>query len=307
MTTKQFAFKSSKLTTAADQLWSASKSGFKADEKNIKLDLGKTLAKDKPEKSGNTEAIKSTADGFIFGSKLSEKSKAGEQLNCDSTSELTVTKNEVKSNAPKSVTEVFEAIKQKISSSSFTNNHKTKEELEAVSASSSSITNEDNSDAPSEKDESILPKLDILTGEEGEINIYRAMCKLHTFDNSTKSWTERGMSCLRINERGEEPPYTYRIVGRVMGNQRVVLNSQIFPDMIVEKLSMRRVKFSATAPDSEVPALFLATASEFVAAQLYETLSQIMENKKKEKRKRKISETISEEVNIESKKGLAQN
>lgn len=37
------------------------------------------------------------------------------------------------------------------------------------------------------------------------------MCKLHSFDNSTKSWTERGMSCLRINERGEEPPYTYRI------------------------------------------------------------------------------------------------
>lgn len=37
------------------------------------------------------------------------------------------------------------------------------------------------------------------------------MCKLHSFDNSTKSWTERGMSCLRINERGEESSYTYRI------------------------------------------------------------------------------------------------
>lgn len=73
MTTKRFAFKSSKLSSAADQLWSASKSGFKADEKNIKLDLGKMLTKDKPAKSESTEAAKTTADGFIFGSKLSEK------------------------------------------------------------------------------------------------------------------------------------------------------------------------------------------------------------------------------------------
>lgn len=73
MTTKRFTFKSSKLSSAADQLWSASKSGFKADEKSIKLDLGKTLAKDKPEKSTNAEATKTTVDGFIFGSKLSEK------------------------------------------------------------------------------------------------------------------------------------------------------------------------------------------------------------------------------------------
>ncbi|OZC05607.1 hypothetical protein X798_07419 [Onchocerca flexuosa] len=96
-----------------------------------------------------------------------------------------------------------------------------------------------------------------------------------------------------------------------MGNQRVVLNSQIFPDMIVEKLSMRRVKFSATTPDSEVPVLFLATASEFVAAQLYATLTRIVENKRKETtRKRKISNTVSEEDDIESavsKKVLAEN
>ncbi|VDK79259.1 unnamed protein product [Litomosoides sigmodontis] len=311
MTTKRFAFKSSKLSSAADQLWSASKSGFKADEKNIKLDLGKVLTKDKPTRSDSTESAKATADGFIFGSKLSEKDKTGEQVDASSTAdELVATKNEAKSDAPRSVTEVFEEIKQKGVSSSFISNHKTKEstaELESTAASSSSVNTEDNPVTPSEKEESIPPKQDILTGEEGEMNIYRAMCKLHSFDNSTKSWAERGMSCLRINERGEEPPYTYRIVGRVMGNQRVVLNSQIFPDMIVEKLSMRRIKFSATAPDSEVPTLFLATASEFVAAQLYATLSRIVESSKAETtRKRKISDAAPEDDDFESKKILPQ-
>lgn len=47
------------------------------------------------------------------------------------------------------------------------------QELETISASSSSVINEDNSIMPSEKDESVPPKLDVLTGEEGETNIYR--------------------------------------------------------------------------------------------------------------------------------------
>uniref|UniRef100_A0A915Q757 RanBD1 domain-containing protein n=1 Tax=Setaria digitata TaxID=48799 RepID=A0A915Q757_9BILA len=320
MTTKRFTFKSSKLSSAADQLWSASKSGFKADEKSIKLDLGKTLTKNKLEKSTSAGTAGSTSIGFIFGSKLSEKvivsngDKVGGQSNSSSlTSESSVSKSEAKSDGPKSVTEVFEEIKQKGASSSFINNYKAKEsvaELEAISASSSSLPKEDNSAMVSEKDESVPPKLDVVTGEEGEINIYRAMCKLHSFDSITKSWTERGMSCLRINERGDEPPYTYRIVCRVMGNQRVVLNSQIFPDMIVEKLSLRRVKFSATAPDSKLPVLFLATASEFVAAQLYTTLSGIVESTKREAARKRKFPQIAPADDIESvmsKKVLAEN
>lgn len=47
------------------------------------------------------------------------------------------------------------------------------QELEAAAASSSSVNNEDNPITPSEKQESIPPKQDILTGEEGEMNIYR--------------------------------------------------------------------------------------------------------------------------------------
>lgn len=50
----------------------------------------------------------------------------------DCTTESAATSDEAKSDAPKSVTEVFEEIKQKGASSSFINNHKTKK-LAAVS------------------------------------------------------------------------------------------------------------------------------------------------------------------------------
>ncbi|VDN32541.1 unnamed protein product [Gongylonema pulchrum] len=67
------------------------------------------------------------------------------------------------------------------------------------------------------------------------------------------------MISLRINQSRTGFSLAHRIVGRAVGNQRVLINSQIFPDMIVEKVSNKRVKFSATVPESEVPVLFLAT------------------------------------------------
>uniref|UniRef100_A0A914RYL6 Uncharacterized protein n=1 Tax=Parascaris equorum TaxID=6256 RepID=A0A914RYL6_PAREQ len=87
------------------------------------------------------------------------------------------------------------------------------------------------------------------------------------------------------------------LVGRITGNQRVMLNSRIFADMVLEKVSTRRLKFSATTPDSELPVLFLATASEFVTEQLYSTLAAIIEKKKEEdgSRKRKASDASSEQ------------
>lgn len=78
MPTKQFSFKTSKLSSTADQLWSASKSGFKANEKSVKLDLGKTLVKsDDSSVKGKNDNEKlpcaSTSNGFIFGSRLTER------------------------------------------------------------------------------------------------------------------------------------------------------------------------------------------------------------------------------------------
>lgn len=37
------------------------------------------------------------------------------------------------------------------------------------------------------------------------------MCKLHSFDSASKTWTERGVTSLRINQRAGGPSFTYRI------------------------------------------------------------------------------------------------
>ncbi|VDN04286.1 unnamed protein product [Thelazia callipaeda] len=314
MTTKRITFKSSKLSSAADQLWLASKNGFKADEKSIKLDLGKTLTKDTPEvRIADFEETCATGS-FIFGSKMSEKviinnedkeTKKSTTVSCAGDG---FTQLDTKDATPKSVMQVFEEIKQKGAASSFIISDKGSSiSTDSFPASSTSLTKLNKPIEAHEKNAVVSSKSNVFTGEEGEVNIYRAMCKLHSFDSRTKSWKECGLSCLHINQYGLEFPPTYRIVGRGMGNQRVILNSQIFSDMIVEKVSMKRLKFSATAPDSEVPVLFLASASEFVTTQLHEILFRIVEEKKRVSRKRRVGNSSLDPVPSESSKEIRKN
>lgn len=68
---KPFSFKSSALSVAADQLWSASKKEFKAGDTSVKLDLGKTLGEKSEPAARPAETTKNT--GFVFGSKITER------------------------------------------------------------------------------------------------------------------------------------------------------------------------------------------------------------------------------------------
>lgn len=47
------------------------------------------------------------------------------------------------------------------------------------------------------------------------------------------------------------------LVGRTTGNQRVLVNSKLFPETVLEKVTERRLKISAKNPDVDLPQLFL--------------------------------------------------
>uniref|UniRef100_A0A915CGC7 RanBD1 domain-containing protein n=1 Tax=Parascaris univalens TaxID=6257 RepID=A0A915CGC7_PARUN len=301
---KPFVFKSSKLSTAADQLWTASKSEFKPSTTAtaVKLDLGKTLIDD------NVANAKLNADlankkGFIFGSKLTERvivdAKVVEKREEDNDQKKG--QNGDGDGAPKTVSAVFEEIQKKGTTSSFLAADRNQYDEEGASTSSKLKESADEAELQRRESINALSKsaeeVDISTGEENEVNVCHVMCKLHSFELTSKSWHDRGMGSLRINRCDESTSPQYRIVGRITGNQRVMLNSRIFADMVLEKVSTRRLKFSATTPDSELPVLFLATASEFVTEQLYSTLAAIIEKKKEEdgSRKRKASDASSEQ------------
>ncbi|CAD5212458.1 unnamed protein product [Bursaphelenchus okinawaensis] len=127
-----------------------------------------------------------------------------------------------------------------------------------------------------------------ITGEEGERNVLHAACKFYIFDKETKSWQERGNGVLRINQSMEDA-HSYRIIGRATGNQRVCVNSKIFADMMLERVSDKRIKISAMSPDSDIPQLVVIQSSPQVIAQIDEKLDQLITLAKSNKRKRKMN------------------
>ncbi|VDN25214.1 unnamed protein product [Cylicostephanus goldi] len=51
----------------------------------------------------------------------------------------------------------------------------------------------------------------VMTGEENDINIFQTACKLHSFDKDKKTWVEKGLSQIRINQRNEDGEVHHRI------------------------------------------------------------------------------------------------
>jgi hypothetical protein len=98
------------------------------------------------------------------------------------------------------------------------------------------------------------------------------------------------MGSLRINEKNDVP-HEYRIgkclnpsiilllialVGRATGNQRVCINSKIFPEMLLEKMTEKRLKLSALSADSDVPQLFVVNATPAAIANLQQQLDHLI-------------------------------
>lgn len=152
-------------------------------------------------------------------------------------------------------------------------------------------------DQPKVEDE---PAEKPITGEEDETNIFQAPCKFFQYDTEGKAWKERGLGTLRLNENNDfdyNNPARSRLVARSAGSQKVLINSPLFYEMVFEAVSEKRLKISATAPDSTIPQLFLIQSTPSLIGQLKALLrtrlkkSEINTLEESLQRKRKATET----------------
>ena len=59
-------------------------------------------------------------------------------------------------------------------------------------------------------------------------------CKLYAFDNTMSSWSERGRGTLRVNDGESSDGRSSRLIMRLLGNLRVVLNTKVrVPNLII--------------------------------------------------------------------------
>jgi hypothetical protein len=91
-------------------------------------------------------------------------------------------------------------------------------------------------------------------------------------------------------------------VGRATGNQRVCVNSKIFPEMLVEKMTDKRLKISALNPESDAPQLIVVNASPAAIVSLQRQLEILLtRSKNAQSRKRPLDSEVRDESEVSKK------
>ncbi|CAG9785223.1 unnamed protein product [Diatraea saccharalis] len=108
------------------------------------------------------------------------------------------------------------------------------------------------------------------TGEEGEINVLQISCRLFAWESG--SWRERGRGVLRLNDAAAAAGGGARLVARVAGSLRVVLNTKLWPAMVVERAGTKSLRITAADAHQQVK-LFLIMGAPADIHQLYRALT----------------------------------
>ncbi|KAI3409895.1 hypothetical protein GPALN_006269 [Globodera pallida] len=279
----------SKLSSAASRLWGESTGQFQK-KTDVKIDLGlhQKIQSNGSEEKASTSAI---SDGFVFGSRVFERVTSGKSDN--SSSESSDSRSRV-DRKPMDVSSIFKQMAKSTETGADTANMWKSTFPTSISNGSGGITVENSltmgglgesakelarkcsqaGELAADASEAELEK--IKTGEEDELNLLHISCRFYQYNGETKVWQERGMGSLKINQHIDARD-DVRLVGRQSGNQRVLINSKIFPEMILEELSEKRLKISAHISESELPQLFLIQASPGSIGNLYGMLQKYID------------------------------
>lgn len=113
--------------------------------------------------------------------------------------------------------------------------------------------------------------MEVLTGEENESNVLHLICRAFLFDRENNKWTERGRGFMRLNDAVDAQEESAggvrlrsRLIFRLQGSLKVVLNTPVWSGMLVEAADEKRIRLTAQVPDEGVRIMLfqLNTANE---------------------------------------------
>lgn len=89
-------------------------------------------------------------------------------------------------------------------------------------------------------------------------SLSQVSCRLFAWEAG--SWRERGRGILRLNDAPAGSGGAARLVARVSGSLRVVLNTKLWPDMVVERAGTKSLRITAVDSQQQIK-LFLIMVS----------------------------------------------
>ncbi|XP_070592501.1 ran-binding protein 3-like isoform X2 [Erythrolamprus reginae] len=117
----------------------------------------------------------------------------------------------------------------------------------------------------------LLEEIEITTGEEEERNVLQINCRLFLFNKALLCWTERGSGCLRLNDisSNQHGMLQSRLVMRNQGSMRLILNTKLWTQMVIERANRKSVCITATDLEDGSIKVFLIQASTKDIESLY--------------------------------------
>ncbi|XP_030824945.1 ran-binding protein 3-like isoform X3 [Camarhynchus parvulus] len=107
----------------------------------------------------------------------------------------------------------------------------------------------------------LLDKVEVITGEEAEQNVLQL----------SLSWTERGRGSLRLNDTSSNKHgmLQSRLIMRNQGSLRLILNTQLWEQMVIKRANRKSLCFTATDQEDHSVQVFLTQASSKDTEHLY--------------------------------------
>lgn len=218
--------------------------------------------------------LNGSESNFVFGQNIRERI-----VGVPDTSAATSTKSDEKDDDSSNPSKLFAVSSASTSGESSSNN--------GTDTPKESSTVEDLTKVAREYEESRAQKrkldaVETFTGEENEVNILDMSCKLFAFIAS--NWEQRGPGSLRLNDvkiPTECSDARSRVVFRTSGNFRVLINTKVWPGMVVEKPSQKSLRLTAIDPADGAVKIFLVMARPDDVTSLQNALRKRIEAEKK--------------------------
>ncbi|NWQ93725.1 RNB3L protein, partial [Burhinus bistriatus] len=117
----------------------------------------------------------------------------------------------------------------------------------------------------------LLDKVEVITGEEAEQNVLQINCKLFAFNKLSLTWIERGRGSLRLNDTSSNKcgMLQSRLIMRNQGSLRLILNTRLWDQMVIQKANRKSLCFTATDQEDHSVQVFLIQASSKDTGYLY--------------------------------------
>ncbi|XP_046851285.1 ran-binding protein 3-like [Xenia sp. Carnegie-2017] len=219
--------------------------------------------------SGLSSSTSESKDSFVFGQNISDRVNVNAS-NEDSCASL-ANRAEEGVASPKSLSDVADSAGKDTNTNSG----------DACSSIALAAQKYESEHSSSKKN---LAEIQVMTGEEDERSVVQVSCRLFVFCKEKHSWLGRGRVLLKLNDQckiNEDGTIHSRLVARTQGNLRLVLNTKLWSEMVLEKASDKALRVSAME-DGNVN-LYLIMVAPREATQLYTAIDRRIATLKSQK------------------------